>query len=257
MRRLAAGILAGFSALLAYTIFIAHRSHEGLVERNYYESAAAEFSGREEEARAGFRVTVPETYRAGRSSFSALLAADGGPLRDARVTLAARRPNGTGEDRSFELREESPGVYSADILLPGAGRWMLSLSVDGGRFHARRRWTAVALPEGPQLPGGTLHAPAGSQEVILSLSPWPPPAMREVSFGVELPGYAGGAPPHVDLSMPGMEMGRNRVPLSRGADGIYRGTGVFVRCASGRKKWEAAVTVPERGKAVFRLELAD
>jgi hypothetical protein len=46
LRRLAAGILAGFSALLAYTIFIAHRSHEGLVERNYYESAAAEFSAR-------------------------------------------------------------------------------------------------------------------------------------------------------------------------------------------------------------------
>ena len=257
MRRLAAGILAGFSALLAYTIFVAHRSHEGLVERNYYESAVSEFSGREEEERAGFRVTVPETYRAGRNRFEAVLEAGGGPLRDARVTLAAMRPSGTGDDRSFALREESPGVYSAEIHLPGTGQWMLALSVDGGRIHARRRWTVVALPEGPPSPGGTLRAPAGNQEVILSVSPWPPPAMHEVSFGVELPGYPGGAPPHVDLSMPGMEMGRNRVPISRGADGIYRGTGVFVRCASGSREWEAAVTVPDRGKAVFRIELAD
>jgi hypothetical protein len=54
-----------------------------------------------------------------------------------------------------------------------------------------------------------------------------------------------------------MDMGRNRVPLVRGADGLYRGTGVFVRCASGGREWEASVTVPGRGKAVFRVELAD
>jgi nitrogen fixation protein FixH len=254
---MAAAILAGFAALLAATIFIAHRSHEGLVEGNYYESAAHEFSGREEEARAGFRMTVPERYRAGENRFTAVLAAGGGPLRDARVTLAAMRPSGTGEDRSFRLREESPGVYVADVLLPGPGQWMLSLAVDAGRIRARRRWTVVALPDGSPLPGGTFRAAAGAQVVVLSLSPWPVRAMREISFSAELPGYGGAAPPYVDLSMPGMDMGRNRVPLVRDADGLYRGTGVFVRCASGRREWEAAMTVPERGKAVFRVELAD
>jgi nitrogen fixation protein FixH len=236
----AAGILAGFAVLLAVTIVIAYRWHEGLVERDYYEAATGEFAGREEEARAGFRVTLPDRYRAGENRFIALLETGEGPLRGARATLAAMRPSGTGEDGSFELREESPGRYAADILLPRSGQWMLSLAVDAGRFRARRRWTVVALPE-----------------VTLSISPWPPRAMRELTFAVETPGYSGDSPPHVDLSMPGMEMGRNRVLLARGRDGIYRGTGTFVRCASGRKGWEAAVSVPDGGKAVFRIELAD
>jgi len=56
--------------------------------------------------------------------------------------------------------------------------------------------------------------------------------------------------------MAGMEMGRNRVDLSRGEDGRYRGTGVLVRCPSGRRDWEATVTLPGAGKAVFRFAVA-
>ncbi len=104
---------------------------------------------------------------------------------------------------------------------------------------------------------GTLRGVAGGQEVLLSITPWPPPAMREVDFTVSLPGYAGTGSPYVDLSMAGMEMGRNRVDLSRGADGRYRGTGVFVRCPSGMHDWEATVTAPGAGKAVFRFAVAD
>jgi hypothetical protein len=81
--------------------------------------------------------------------------------------------------------------------------------------------------------------------------------MREVYFTVSLPGYAGKASPYVDLSMAGMEMGRNRVDLSPGTDGRYRGTGVFVRCPSGKHDWEATVTAPGAGKAVFRFAVAD
>jgi nitrogen fixation protein FixH len=253
----AAGIFAGFAALLAVTVVIARRSYEGLVERNYYESAAGEFAAREAEARAGFRMTVPERYRAGENRFAAILRTDDGPLRGARVTLDAMNPSGTGEDRSFDLREESPGVYVADLVLPRPGSWMFSLAADSGTFRARRRWTAVALPDGDPLPPGTLRAAAGTQRVILSLDPWPPRAMEEIAFDVSLPGYEGDAPPRVELSMPGMEMGRNRVPLSRSGDGHFRGTGLFVRCPSGKRDWVAAVSVPGRGKAVFRVELAD
>jgi nitrogen fixation protein FixH len=253
----AAGIFAGFAALLATTVYIAGRSHEGLVERNYYESAAGEFAAREEEARAGFRMTVPDRFRAGENRFAAVLATDNGPLRGARVTLDAMRPAGAGDDRSFELREESPGRYAADVVLPRPGYWMFSLAVDSGPFRARRRFAAVALPDGSPPRPGTFRAAAGTQEVTLSLAPWPPRAMEEISFDVELPRYDGDALPRVELSMPGMEMGRNRVPLARSGDGVFRGTGVFVRCPSGRREWVATVTVPDRGKAVFRVELDD
>jgi hypothetical protein len=148
----------------------------------------------------------------------------------------------------------APGAYVAVVFLPLPGRWTFSLSVDADRLHARRRWTAEAKPSDA---AGVLRGAAGGQEVLLSINPWPPIAMREVDFTVSLPGYAGEASPYVDLSMAGMEMGRNRVDLSRGADGRYRGTGVIVRCPSGRRDREATVTAPGAGKAVFRFAVAD
>ena len=254
MKRLIGGLFAAFALLTGATIYIAHRSWDGLVDRRYSEAGANEFAEREAEARAGFTATIPESYRAGENRFRAVLSTSAGPLRGARVTLDAMRIEGPRDDRSFSLREEAPGAYAADVFLPLPGRWTFSLSVDADPLHARRRWTAEAKTSDA---AGTLRGAMGGQEVLLSITPWPPIAMREVDFTVSLPGYAGQAPPSVDLSMEGMEMGRNRVDLSRGADGRYRGTGVIVRCPSGRRDWEATVTAPGAGKAVFRFAVAD
>ena len=123
-------------------------------------------------------------------------------------------------------------------------------------FISYRSWDGLVDRRDSE-PADVLRGSMDGQEVLLSITPWPPVAMRDVEFTVSLPGYAGNAPPYVDLSMAGMEMGRNRVDLSRGADGRYRGTGVFVRCPSGRHDWEATVTAPGAGKAVFRFAVAD
>jgi nitrogen fixation protein FixH len=250
-------ILAGFALLMGVTIYVANRSYDGLVERHYYRSASMEFTEREAEERAGLSVRLPDRYRAGTSRFAVNVGTGAGPLAGARASLTAMRISGEGEDRTFPLREEVPGTYAAQIVLPFPGRWMFALDVRGGALQVRRRWEAFA-EEGPrETPSGDLRGAAGGQEVRLLLSPWPPRAMRRLAFTVELPGYAGAAIPVVDLSMKGMYMGRNRVDLSRDPDGRYRGTGVIVRCPSGRKDWEAAVTVPGKGKAVFRLDVAD
>jgi len=254
VKRLIGGLFAAFALLTGATIYIAHRSWDGLVDRRYSEAANNEFTAREEEAREGFTATVTDRYRAGNNRVLAALATSSGPLRGARVTLDAMRIEGPRHDRSYVLREGSPGEYGADVPLPLPGRWIFSLSVDAGRLHPRRRWTVVASPSDA---AGILHGAIGGQEVLLSITPWPPIAMREVEFTVSLPGYSGAASPYVDLSMAGMEMGRNRVELSRGADGRYRGTGVIVRCVSGRYDWEATVTAPGAGKAVFRFAVAD
>jgi nitrogen fixation protein FixH len=258
VKRLLAAIFAGFAVFLGVTLYLASHKHEGLVDRHYYASASNEFAERELEEREGFVLQVPDRYRIGENRFSAAVATSAGPVRGARVTLTAMRATGTGEDRQYALLEGEPGRYEGAVILPSQGQWMLSLAVDAGRIRARRLWTVVVQPGDAPLPAdNALRAAAGDQEVLLTVSPWPPRAMRELGFSVELPGYGGPDPPRVDLSMRGMEMGWNRVPLARKAGGVYRGTGVFVRCPSGRKDWEVEVTVPGKGKAVFRLDVAD
>ena len=127
----------------------------------------------------------------------------------------------------------------------------------GATFYISHRYWDGLVEHRSSETAGVLRGAIGGQEVLLSITPWPPVAMREVDFTVSIPGYAGKASPYVDLSMAGMEMGRNRVDLSRGDDGRYRGTGVFVRCPSGRRDWEATVTAPGAGKAVFHFAVAD
>jgi hypothetical protein len=137
------------------------------------------------------------------------------------------------------------GLFAAFALLIGATICISYRSWDG---LVDRRDSETA---------GVLRGAIGGQEVLLSITPWPPRTMREVGFSVSLSGNAGKALPYIDLSMAGMEMGRNRIDLSRGADGRYSGTGVFVRCPGGRHDWEATVTAPGAGKAVFHFAVAD
>jgi len=47
----------------------------------------------------------------------------------------------------------------------------------------------------------------------------------------------------LDLSMPGMYMGKNRPVLKHVSQGTYQGTGIITRCTTGKKTWQAKITV--------------
>jgi len=53
----------------------------------------------------------------------------------------------------------------------------------------------------------------------------------------------------LDLSMPGMIMGKNRPVLKKISDGRYEGKGIITTCMSGRKLWLGEVIVKEAQKA--------
>jgi hypothetical protein len=90
--------------------------------------------------------------------------------------------------------------------------------------------------------------------------------MRDLSVHARVKGPeapqpgAGGADPavkvSVSFSMPGMEMGENRVALAPAGDGLS-GKAVLVRCPSGRSDFVADVSVRGPGELVrgarFRL----
>jgi hypothetical protein len=79
--------------------------------------------------------------------------------------------------------------------------------------------------------------------------------MQDLTFTVTLSGKLPEQAPYLDLGMPAMKMGPNRVQLKTAGDGIYKGKGVIVRCKSGRRTWFANVVVPGAGEAKFVFDV--
>lgn len=114
---------------------------------------------------------------------------------------------------------------------------------------------AIALASDPEpncaIQEGPCTLSAGNRTVTLNILPKPVRAMRELTFRVELSGEPPSSPPVIDLDMPGMEMGPNQVRLQRVNATTFEGTGVIVRCPSGKRLWSATVTLSETTKAKF------
>ncbi len=96
---------------------------------------------------------------------------------------------------------------------------------------------------------------AGGMTVTLDILPKPVKAMTDLKFQVTLSGGKPVRAAYIDLGMPGMDMGPNRVDLRLVKDNVYEGEGVIVRCPSGRRTWKATVTLPETGKVEFLFDV--
>ena len=99
-------------------------------------------------------------------------------------------------------------------------------------------------PGGCDLNRGACAIEVGGVAIRLELSPRPLRPLTELEASAEL--SSGGAPldgaaVSLELSMPGMYMGDNRVALRPVGGGRYAGKAVLVRCASGRRDWVAEV----------------
>jgi hypothetical protein len=107
------------------------------------------------------------------------------------------------------------------------------------------------------LHAGPCSQTLGGVEVTLEVTPKPIKAMQDLSFKVTLTGKLSPAPraPYIDLGMPGMKMGPNRVQLKSAGNDTYEGQGVIVRCPSGRRIWRATVIIPAVGQADFIFDV--
>jgi hypothetical protein len=93
--------------------------------------------------------------------------------------------------------------------------------------------------------------------VILEVTPRPVKAMQDLFFKVTLTGKLARTlkAPYIDLGMPGMNMGPNRVYLKSAGSATYEGRGVIVRCPSGRRTWQATVIIPDAGQIDFIFDV--
>lgn len=99
---------------------------------------------------------------------------------------------------------------------------------------------------------------AGDRQVTLDISPKPVKHMQELTFKVTM-APAEGLPSSLilDLSMPGMMMGKNQVTLKRQPGGAWEGKGIIVKCRSGRTLWQATILSPELGNPAFSFDVRD
>jgi hypothetical protein len=95
---------------------------------------------------------------------------------------------------------------------------------------------------------------AGST-VTLDILPKPVKAMTDLSFILTAAGKNLSDNPYIDLGMPGMTMGPNRVELRRVRDNMFEGQGIMVRCPSGRRTWRASVILPDCGQVEFVFDV--
>jgi hypothetical protein len=91
--------------------------------------------------------------------------------------------------------------------------------------------------------------------VDLNIFPKPVKAMKDLTFQVKISGDSLSEAPFIDLGMPGMKMGPNRVTLKKNSAATYEGQGVIVRCKSGKTIWQATVTLPDIGSVVFTFDV--
>jgi hypothetical protein len=108
-----------------------------------------------------------------------------------------------------------------------------------------------------QLHQGACTQSLKESTVTLTVTPRPVTAMQDLLFQVSLKGKLPPEtqPPYIDLGMPGMDMGPNRVQLKSACDATYEGKGVIVRCRSGRRTWQATVTIPDVGRTEFIFDV--
>lgn len=102
---------------------------------------------------------------------------------------------------------------------------------------------------------GPCSASLEDLRVTLEVNPKPVRAMEDLTFTVRVAGEKFVGDPYIDLGMPSMNMGRNRVSLKKTGKSVYEGKGVIVRCPSGRRTWKARVTVPHAGSVEFVFDV--
>ncbi|TLU85714.1 MAG: hypothetical protein FDX30_04315 [Chlorobium sp.] len=110
----------------------------------------------------------------------------------------------------------------------------------------------TAAAEGRVFPSGPWTKQTAGRTVTMDIWPKPLRAMAELTFCLTV--TPSGALPDaipLDLDMPGMMMGKNQVLLKRSGCCTWKGTGIIVRCMSGRKLWQATINCEALNNTAF------
>lgn len=139
-------------------------------------------------------------------------------------------------------------------ILLGAALLTAFLLAEPGRISAGDKYQEMINCD---LHAGPCTQAFSENSVTLEVTPRPVKAMQDLLFKVTLAEKLSQTPiaPYIDLGMPGMNMGPNRVQLKPAGNATYEGHGVIVRCPSGRRTWQAMVIIPGAGQVSFIFDV--
>jgi nitrogen fixation protein FixH len=269
MKYLLAAVVAIGLAAVAGAVFVGTSVFDGTVVDNPYERGIEWDRELARQRDSGLQVDLVE------SSFSTgtnevvvrILDARGEPFLTDAVKVKATRTATSAHDRTCSASLREDGTYRASLELPLRGRWDLIIVVEAEEGPVEFRRPLFARESGEMRADTTCAIDAGpcttviegtAASVTLDISPRPVKSMAALDFTVTLEGPDGPLPGEdifVDLTMPGMFMGENSVRLRAAGDGSWKGTGVIVRCPSGKTTWRAAVRTPRSGTAAFLFKV--
>lgn len=260
-------VVAALGAVVG-AVWVGSRYQESTVVAHPYEAGVHHDEARHAAERLGWMLEVDEaSLRTGPGGLRLTLAGrDGAPLAGVDVGVRLSRAGTNRMDRVAVARPDGPGRWVAAVELPEAGFWDLRVEARRGADQVAfdRRIRVAGAGAACDLGAGPCTEASGATRITLEAGPRPLRALAEIELAVDL--ASGGAPVEgaavaVDLSMPGMFMGENRVDLRPAGNGRYVGRGVVVRCASGRRDWVAGVVarLPGGGeaRARFPFQVAD
>ncbi len=117
---------------------------------------------------------------------------------------------------------------------------------------------AVTNAESNSILNGPCTKEISGRKITFDILPKPVRHMADLTFRVTItPCTAIPSTLLLDLTMPGMYMGKNQVVLTQKGPCIWEGKGVIVSCMSGRKHWRATILSSVIANPAFNFELRD
>lgn len=150
------GLIGLNVSVVALTLYLAHSDASFAVEPDYYQKALAWDESARLAARSadlGWNAALEVSASgAAREPWISLRLTDrqGAPVADAKVEVTAFASARASERRRIDLREISPGIYSAALTGARAGAWEFAISADkaADRFQTNIEHRIAAAPEG-------------------------------------------------------------------------------------------------------------
>jgi nitrogen fixation protein FixH len=140
MKPFIAGLFALFIFAMASGIYVAYRDAEGLVENDYYRKQNDWFMEKTEERQLGLEVQKPTSLMRGSNEMTFVLTEHGKPLERADVHLFVGRVSTSAQDLAIPMHETTPGVYTARMVIPASGKWLVRLDLATTNLSTRRLW---------------------------------------------------------------------------------------------------------------------